>query len=205
LKEKEMNMHKHPWRIVILLLSFAFITLSCSLFSTLGLTDITNPTPTPTIIGGVYSSTKESKNIPCEGLSGTLELQLLVGPSEAVGLEPYTFAEIPFQVVKENNSYLITAAGPIDYYEAVLEADWGSFSVQFEGETTVSGECISTEDTGQLTFLVEMAGEQTVVVNVEGMETTYPWAGTPQIEASFPIVDGAQVSGEGWSLILHLN
>jgi hypothetical protein len=199
-----MVMHKHPWRLWLLLLAFALITLSCSLSSSLGLTDSTNPTPTPTDYIGPFVTEEDLAKNPCEGLSGTLELQLLVGPSEAVGLEPYTFAVIPFQVAKEGNSYLITAAGPIDYYEAVLEADWGTFAVQFEGETSVSGECVSTEAVSQLTFLVEMTGEQTVVVNVEGMETTYPWAGTPQIEAALPIMDGAQVTGEGWSLILHL-
>ncbi len=86
-----------------------------------------------------------------------------------------------------------------------LTADWGSFSVQFEGETTVSGECTSAVDSGQLNFLVEMAGEQTVVIVAGGMETTYPWVGTPQVEASFPLQDGAEVLGEGWSLSLHLN
>ena len=50
-----------------------------------------------------------------------------------------------------------------------------------------------------------MTGQQTVVVTVEGVEYTYPWEGSPTIEVSLPLVEGAEVSGEGWTLILHLN
>lgn len=200
-----MRFQKLSWRFWITLLLFTFTSLSCSVFSNFGQSDTADPTPTPTIFGGGVIATESPVSGPCEGVSGTLELQLLVGPSEAVGLEPYTFAKIPFQVVKNGDSYLITAAGPVDYYEDILTADWGSFSVQFTGEITVSGECVTTGEIGMLQVIVEMAGQQTVVIVVEGQETTYPWAGTPQIEASLPVVDGAQVSGEGWSLILHLN
>jgi hypothetical protein len=64
--------------------------------------------------------------------------------------------------------------------------------------------CLETNNGATLDVLIEMNGQQTVVVVVEGAETTYPWEGSPSISASFPLVDGAQVDGEGWSLILHL-
>ncbi len=112
---------KHHWSLWILLFLIAFITSSCRLFSGSGFTNTTNPTQTPTVTGGAFMPGQN----PCEGISGKLEMQLLVGPSEAVGLEPYTFAEIPFQVVKEGDSYRITAAGPVDYYEDVLDRGLG--------------------------------------------------------------------------------
>jgi hypothetical protein len=195
---------KKRWRLWAILVPVCFLTLSCSLFSGLGNT--VAPTPTPTTIGGggIVVTEQEPQN-PCEGVTGKLELQLLVGPSEAVGLEPMTYAEIPFSTVVEGNSYLITSGGPVDYYEDVYEAEWGTYTVTFEGETTIQGECMPGDGTGTLNFSLEMSGEQIVEVVVEGAVSTYPWAGTPQIEASFPLEEGAQVSGEGWTLILHLN
>ncbi len=200
-----MRFQKSVWHLSLILLVMVFATISCSLFNGLGRTSASNPTPTPTEIDGAFVASESTQTNPCEGLAGTLELQLLVGPSEAVGLEPYTFAMIPFQVVKEGNAYLITAAGPVDYYEDVLTADWGSFSVQFEGETTVEGECITTGENGSLQVIVKMAGQQTVVIVIEGVETTYPWTGAPQIEVNLPVTDGAEVTGEGWLLTLHLD
>lgn len=161
-------------------------------------------TPTPTeFIGGVVVTPAEGQNL-CEGLTGTLELQLLIGPSEAAGLSPYTFATIPFQVISEGNAYLVQGGGPVEYYEDILTADWGSFAVTFEGDTSVSGECVASEGDGTLAVSVEMAGQQNVVVTVDGMEYSYPWEGSPTVEATFPLIDGAQVGGEGWNLTLHL-
>ena len=71
--------------------------------------------------------------------------------------------------------------------------------------TSVTGECAAVDGSGTLNVLVEMTGQQTVVVTVEGVEYTYPWEGSPNVEASFPLAEGAEVSGEGWALILHLN
>jgi hypothetical protein len=155
------------------------------------------------MIGGNVTPAEPDQT--CEAVSGTLSLLLLVGPSEAVGLSPYTFAEIPFQVVREGNSNIVEGGGPIEYYEDILTADWGSFSVTFDGVTTISGMCLQSNSGATLDVLVEMSGQQTVVIAVGDIETTYPWEGSPTISASFPLIDGAQVDGEGWSLVLHLN
>jgi hypothetical protein len=192
--------------------SFFFITLllavallGCSKPSPQEAGPSSDTTPTPTeFAGGAVVTPAEGQNA-CEGLTGTLELQLLIGPSEAVGLSPYTFATIPFQVIHEGDSYLVQGGGPVEYYEDILTADWGSFAVTFEGDTAVQGECLASDGDGTLDVIVEMVGQQTVVVTVEGMETTYPWEGSPTVEATFPLVEGAQVSGEGWNLTLHLN
>lgn len=192
---------KHSFMLFTILMLVASLA-SCNALPSPGST--TGATPTPTDMAGGIVITQESSD-PCENLNGTFELQLLIGPSEAVGLSPYTFAKIPFQVVKDSNSYLVEGGGAVEYYEDILTADWGSFAVTFDGVTSVSGECLSTGDEATLNTLIEMTGQQIVVVTVEGVEYTYPWEGSPQVEASFPLLDGAQVSGEGWALTLHIH
>lgn len=185
------------------ILLVCFLITSCNLLS--GSNGGTVATPTPTILpGGGVGQPEEPQN-PCEGLTGTLEMQLLVGPSEAVGLTPYTFATIPFSVVKEGSVFLVQGNGPVEYYEDILEEEWGTYAVQFEGETMVSGTCVADDVSGTLNVYLQMEGEQMVIVVVEGVEYTYPWVGTPSLTASFPFEDGAQQAGEGWNLILHLD
>jgi len=120
-------------------------------------------------------------------------------------LEPTTAARIPFIVKPLGGNDIVSGNGPVEYYEDIYEAEWGSFSVTFEGETAISGECLSLDDQNELNIQVNMADKQTITIIVEGTETTFPWSGTPTIEASFPLVDGAQAQGEGWQLILHLD
>ena len=196
------NQKKNYWKISFILIIW-FTGMGCGIFSSIS--NQTLATPTPTLSGGAGILTPTVEQNSCEGLTGTLELQLLIGPSEAVGLEPTTTASIPFSVETVGESYLVSSSGPVDYYEDVYEAEWGSFTVTFEGETVISGECLSQDDRSQLNILLEMAGEQIVTIIVEGTETTFPWSGTPTINASFPLMDGAQAQGEGWQLILHLN
>ena len=199
-----MRKWKRRLTFSLICILMASATLGCSQLSSLGAGTSAQATPTPTDIAGGILVTAESSNL-CANLSGTLELQLLIGPSESVGLSPYTFATIPFQVVQEGNAYLVEGSGAVDYYEDILTADWGSFAVTFDGVTSVTGDCVETDGLGILSVLVEMTGQQTVVVTVEGVEYTYPWEGSPTIEVSLPLVEGAEVSGEGWTLILHLN
>ena len=192
--------HLILWTVLIMV---GFLVSGCNLLSSPA--DSNTATPTPTTLNGRGMGEPDAPTNPCDGLTGTLELQLLVGPSEAVGLTPYTMANIPFQVTGEDGVYLVQGNGATEYYEDVLEAEWGSYTVQFEGETTVSGTCVANDTSRALNVYVQMEGEQTVVIVVEGMETTYPWAGTPSVTASFPLEDGAQQGGEGWMLVLHID
>ena len=199
-----MDNQKKNFLTISLILIICLTGIGCRSFSDFG--NQVSPTPTPTLPGGAggLPEPPDEQN-PCEGLTGNLELQLLIGPSDAVGLAPTTAARIPFAVETVDGTYLVSGSGPVDYYEDVYEAEWGSFSVTFEGETTIKGECISHEDRNELDIQLEMTGEQIVTIIVEGTETTFPWSGTPTIDASFPLVDGAQAQGEGWQLILNLN
>jgi len=194
-----------PWGLWSAIAITCLMTLACGLLSNTGTTTPSEATPTSTEVTGGIVATQTPEPNPCEDLSGTIELQLLVGPSDAVGLDPYTIANIPFVVVSQDGIFIIEGGGPVQYYQDVYEAEWGSFSVTFEGETTISGGCIPNGDQGTLNVIIEMVGSQTVEVVVEGMTTTYPWEGTPQLNASFPLKEGAQQAGEGWLLILHLN
>jgi hypothetical protein len=197
------QLNQKVWILFVLMLS-GIVLLGCGLLSGLGGEDADHSTPTPTELSGLENAFGEGEN-PCLGASGTLALQLLVGPSEAVGLEPITFVELPFAVDMVDNTYLVVGSGPVQFYEDVYEADWGSFSVTFEGETLLEGVCHPVPEPGMLEVTLTMTGQQTVVVNVEGVETTYPWSGSPTIQASLPLVEGAEAAGEGWTLILHLD
>ena len=191
------------WAGIPILVFSLLVGLGCRVFS--GLTNVIQSIPTPTQPGGGIIKQETLAPDPCSGLTGSLELKLLVGPSGAIGLEPYTSATIPFKVDSSEGIHQVAGNGPITYYEDILQAEWGSFSVKFEGETEISGTCFSHEDRAWLDIVLQMNGEQIVTVIIDGMEMAYPWSGTPTIQASFPLEEGAQAMGEGWLLLLHLN
>ena len=76
----------------------------------------------------------------CEGLVGQLEIQILVGPAEAAGLEPVAVGSLPFAVTTSGPPYLVEGQGPISY-EATLVQQWGSYAVTMDMQTAVQGEC----------------------------------------------------------------
>ena len=57
----------------------------------------------------------------------------------------------------------------------------------------------------QLDLVLEMTGEQLVVVKAEGFQGEYPWSGTQTRELTFPVEEGATAQGEGWIISLHLD
>lgn len=183
------------------------LTLACSLTGNGAETEdpgqmpTDTPTPTP-IAGGEVPPTKASEN-QCDGLGGTLELQVLVGPAEAVGLEPVAMGDIPFSVSSEGGVYLIEGGNSISY-EDVLASDWGTYTVNFSMEVELNGECTGEAGSEALNFSVVASGEQMVEVVVDGATYNYPWEGTHNFDLSFPLEDGATQEGEGWSFVLHL-
>lgn len=190
--------------LVYLMIFLGFSFSGCGRLSSSEQEALKSPTPTPTEPSSVVAPDSQSGN-PCQELTAKLELQILVGPSEAVGLEPVTVGEIPFVVLDEGNTYMVEGSSKLDSYSDVLSAEWGTYTVTFEGVTVVSGECVSSGDDAELNLNVEMTGEQNVEIIYEGTELNYPWSGTTQIDTTLPVEDGAQQVGEGWILILHLN
>jgi hypothetical protein len=160
-------------------------------------------TPTPTDLPGVLLTPEESTH-RCAGLSGGLELQILVGPSEVVGMAPVAVGQIPFSVVERDGAYIIEGGGSLVFDEQVFEAEWGTYTVNFSADTTVSGECESLDAGEVLHMIVTMDGEQMVSVRAEGLTGDYPWSGTQELQVSFPAEEGAIESGEGWTFVLHL-
>lgn len=205
-----MKHHQRKTRQIIISLGLIFILLSlaCSLTGNTGGSEevIQSPTdtPTPTPDGGGVEITPTASENRCAGLSGTLELQVLVGPAEVVGLEPIAIGDIPFSVNSENGVNIIQGSGGISY-EDVLAKEWGTYTVSFSMDADLSGECTGEAGSEVLNMTIEVSGEQMVEVVAEGFQGEYPWSGSHSFDLSFPAVDGATQEGEGWAFVLHLN
>jgi hypothetical protein len=120
-----------------------------------------------------------------------------------VGLEPVAVGSIPFSVTTDQPPYLVEGQGPIAY-EDTLVREWGTYAVTMDMDGTVQGECLGNSGGEALDLIVELAGEQMVVVDAEGFHGEYPWDGTASVPAQLPLEEGATAEGEGWAIVLHL-
>ncbi len=171
---------------------------------TTALVSTPTPTATPTVAAAPAATEQPTTASRCERLSGQLEIQVLVGPAEAVGLEPVAVGSVPFAVTGLGQPYPITGQAPVSY-EATLTQAWGTYTVTMDLDVSVQGECSGAPGNERLDLVLEMTGEQLVVVDAEGMYGEYPWSGTHTRKVSFPLEDGAQAEGEGWIIVLHLS
>lgn len=160
-------------------------------------------TPTPTEVFGALPDPSKQVN-RCNGLQGALELKILIGPAEAAGLDPLAVGEIPFAVVSNDEPYIIEGSGAMSY-DGIYEAEWGTYSVTADFDVSVGGECSGAKDAELLNFTVEMSGNQLVEVRSDKFQGDYPWSGTHQLDLAFPLMNGAEASGEGWQFILLVN
>jgi hypothetical protein len=161
-------------------------------------------TPTPTAEPLVQPATPSPAVVSrCQGLGGALEVQVLVGPAEAVGLEPVSVGQVPFAVTAQQPPYWVEGQAPIAY-EATLEQKWGTYTVNMDLEIAVSGECTGEAGSELLDLTMDMSGEQLVEVEAEGFHGEYPWSGSHSLDLSFPLQEGASAQGEGWVVVLHL-
>lgn len=164
---------------------------------------IPTPTPTPTQLPG-GANTPAAPESRCAGLSGEIEVRVLVGPSDAVGLEPHAVGGVPFSVTSSQAPYLVQGSGSIAYGDVLVE-EWGTYEVTMNMQLAVQGECLGAAGDEELQLVLEMSGDQLVKVDSQGFHGEYPWAGTHTFDLNFPLVEGASVEGEGYSFILHLN
>ena len=163
------------------------------------------PTPTPTSPPAPASAaTPLPAASGCEGLAGQLEIQVLVGPAEAAGLEPVAVGNVPFAVTASEPPYPVEGQGPISY-EATLGAEWGTYVVTMDLDMAVQGECSGQAGDEQLDLVLDMTGEQLVVVDSGDFHGEYPWAGEQSRNLTFPLEEGATAQGEGWVVVLHLD
>ena len=141
----------------------------------------------------------------CKGVSGEFEMQVLVGPAAAVGLEPFGIGSIPFTVEFDQGAYTVQGDGYIDF-EDMLEEEWGTYTVYFDMYGVVDGVCTQGDDGGVLDINLQVSGEQMFVVDSAFYEE-YPWEGEHEFDFSFPVEDGAMESDPDgtWAFILHLD
>jgi hypothetical protein len=139
---------------------------------------------------------------PCKGFSGELEIEILVGPAAAVGLEPLSIGNIPFTIASQK-PYTIQGKTHLSYNKT-MNYDWGTYTVILEMDADLAGECVLAEAGNSLNMAVTLSGDQNVVVVYKLVPETFPWKGTATVNPSFPIQDGATAKGEGWIFILHL-
>jgi hypothetical protein len=198
-----MKPEKRSEKFLLWILVTMLVMMACSLSSNVGSAPAGSPTPTPTVIAGQVEPPPPNTS-RCDGLSGTFEVQLLVGPADAVGLEPFAVGEIPFSVEAAGESYALQGANKF-FYQDVLTEEWGTYTVTFYMDASVNGDCSGSEGAEQLNVLVEMTGEQLVEVRADGFSGDYPWSGTHSQDLSFPLQEGASAEGEGWALVLHIN
>jgi hypothetical protein len=118
-------------------------------------------------------------------------------------MEPVAVGEVPFAVTTQQDPYWVQGQAPISY-EATQEHEWGTYSVNLDLDMAVSGECTGEDGSELLDLVLEMSGEQMVVVDAQGFHGEYPWSGTQTRDLSFPLQEGATAQGEGWVVVLHL-
>ena len=176
------------------------------MLTTLACGVVSNPaaTPTPTSIGGYGLSKSTSGPNTCDGTDGEFEMQILVRPAEAVGLELVAVESIPFSVVHQGESYLVSGSGDIDY-KSLLQEAWGTYTVNMDMVAVVSGGCIGTDGNSTLIVTIEGSRIQMVEVRNVGFQGDYPWEGTNQLNLTFLHEEGATAESEGWGFVLHLN
>jgi hypothetical protein len=164
-----------------------------------------DPMATPTNTPAPSPPPERKATLPapefCQGVAGELEVQVVVGPAEAVGLEPVAVGSVPFSVSGGAPPNLVSGGGNITYLE-VLEEEWGTYVVNLDMSLVLSGDCVEMEGLEQLNLSLTMTGEQNVEVTAEGFHGEYPWSGTQQMDFVLPVVDGASYEGEGFAFVL---
>ena len=199
-----MNTISRQGWVIFMLICIMILLVACSPTPDPGFPP--TPTPTPTPPGGGAPSIEPSPVAAtrCAGLSGELEMMVLVGPAEAAGLEPFAVGVIPFSVQSSGGVYAIRGGGPLSYQE-VLTEEWGTYTVSLDMDTSIAGECVGEKGSEILNLEVDMAGEQLLEVRADGFSGDYPWSGSHVSNLSLPLEEGSTADGEGWAFVLHLN
>ena len=188
-------------RLIVILILLVIIS-SCS--SPVPADDDSLVTPTPTEVISEAPATPEIPSSPCEGRAWEIEVQVLVGPADAVGLSPHSVGSIPFSATTDEIPFLVEGGGDLDYGEILVE-DWGTYEVTMHMQFTINGECVESDLGGELHLVLEMTGSQLVEVTSPDFHGEYPWEGSMPFDILFPLEEGASIEGEGFAFILHIN
>jgi len=106
--------------------------------------------------------------------------------AEAFRSDPTAIGKVPLGVNSPSAPYILEGTNAINY-ESVLEERWGTYSVFFDMDINISGECLVDTSGEQLDLIVKYSGEQLVEIEAEGSQGKYPWIGTDEIAISLPL------------------
>jgi len=184
---------------------------------------VANPTRTPTVVAGDMgsgsgetpvaeptdtpdpSATPSPTPSPCEGVSGGIEVRVLVGPAAAVGLETHAVGTVPFTVGTAQSIYAVSGGGHISFSD-VLSEDEIHYDVSFEADVVFDGTCDMGPGGAQLLLGVGMVWDQIVHVTAEDFDETYSQAGENEKDVTLPLIDGASADvDEGMEIVLRLD
>ena len=124
--------------------------------------------------------------------------------AEAFRSEPTAIGKVPLGVNSPSAPYILEGTNAINY-ESVLEERWGTYSVFFNMDINISGDCLVDTSDEQLDLIVKYSGEQLVEIEAEGFQGEYPWSGTDKIAISLLLQNGATIRSEGWQFVLHVD
>ena len=111
-----MITHNDRLLILMFLTWLLLAMMACNIIPNAGGTEVT-PTFTPTatlapnvdktktltsVVSGLMTPEITLTPNRCKGISGELEMKILVGPAAAVGLEPFSVGQIPFTVTSQD-------------------------------------------------------------------------------------------------------
>jgi len=132
---------------------------------------------------------------------GRIEVRVVV--SEASGLvDPFTIGEIPFEVTTQYAPYRVAGRSKL-IYKNKTEVDWGSYKGDINLLGTITGQCMTGENDGELRLTINMSGNQFVVIRSKGFNKQIPWSGGASIPLTFGYSEGYTMAGEEWLFILH--
>ena len=197
---------KKQWKLWVMCVLVSFALTGCGLLGGNSVDPDPLATATPTQVGDVLGSSQETETeSPCRGLSGTLELEILVGSAESVELPPTSVGRIPFSVVEEGNTFLVEGEGSLDYYQEVLGEVWGTYTVTFEADSIITGICETTDDEPMLDLILTLSGiSLNAVVVYDGIPHEFQWSGERADVITLPLIEGASQQIEGLLVTLHL-
>ena len=197
---------KKQWKLWVMCVLVSFALTGCGLLGGNSVDPDPLATATPTQVGDVLGSSQETETeSPCRGLSGTLELEILVGSAESVELPPTSVGRIPFSVVEEGNTFLVEGEGSLDYYQEVLGEAWGTYTVTFEADSIITGICETTDDEPMLDLILTLSGiSLNAVVVYDGIPHEFQWSGERADVITLPLIEGASQQIEGLLVTLHL-
>jgi hypothetical protein len=171
-------------------------------------TDTVTPLPIATndpnavVIVDTPTETPKSSSVSrCYGMHGRIEVRAVV--AEAAGLvDPFSIGEIPFAVTTEYAPYRVSGKSKL-IYKQKNEEDWGSYKGDINLMGSISGQCMTGENDGQLRINVSINGSQLVVIRSKGFNKQIPWSGSVSIPLILGHSEGYSMAGEEWLFVLH--